>query len=294
MSTRPYVLLSCAVSVDGCLDAPGPDRLILSGTEDLDRVDGERAGADAIMVGAGTIRRDDPRLLIRSPARRAARVARGLPEHPAGVTLTASGNLAPGARFFTAARTGAGSGRAESGTDPAERSGGAGERSGAGESGSAAESGNGSSGPARLVYCASPAAAELRDRLAGLAEVIDAGPGVRLPAVLADLTRRGVQRLLVEGGSRLGGQLLAADLVDELQLAVAPFFVGALAAPRFAPPGRYPHGPARPMTLAGVRQLGQVVLLRYLSGAALAGQAGQRQSGPGRTVLAGEDSPGDS
>jgi 5-amino-6-(5-phosphoribosylamino)uracil reductase len=228
------VLLSCAVSVDGCLDAPGPDRLILSGTEDLDRVDGERAGCDAIMAGAGTIRRDDPQLLIRSPARRAARVARGLPEHPAGVTLTASGDLDPGARFFTAARTG---GR-----------------------GDAVES----SGAVRLVYCASPAAAQLRDRLAGLAEVIDAGPGARLPVVLADLARRGVRRLMVEGGSRLGGQLLAGDLVDELHLAVAPFFVGAPAAPRFAPPGRYPHGPARPMTLAGVRQLGQVVLLRYL------------------------------
>ncbi|MBO0815216.1 MAG: dihydrofolate reductase family protein, partial [Actinobacteria bacterium] len=61
MNDRPYVLLSCAVSVDGCLDAPGPQRLILSGDADLDRVDDERSGCDAIMVGAGTIRRDNPR-----------------------------------------------------------------------------------------------------------------------------------------------------------------------------------------------------------------------------------------
>src|SRR5262249_11112133 len=76
---RPYVLLSSAVSVDGCLDAPGPRRLVLSGEADLDRIDEERARADAIMVGAATIRRDDPRLLIRSPGRRAARAAAGLP-----------------------------------------------------------------------------------------------------------------------------------------------------------------------------------------------------------------------
>ena len=73
MTERPYVLLSCAISVDGCLDAPGGERLVLSGAADLDRVDDERASSDAIMVGAGTIRRDDPRLLIRSPERRAAR-----------------------------------------------------------------------------------------------------------------------------------------------------------------------------------------------------------------------------
>jgi riboflavin-specific deaminase-like protein len=97
----PHVLLSCAMSVDGCLDAPGPSRLVLSGPADLDRVDAERAASDAVMVGAGTIRRDDPRLLVRSPARQAARAALGQPGQPARVTLTASGDLSPGARLFT-------------------------------------------------------------------------------------------------------------------------------------------------------------------------------------------------
>ena len=58
VTERPYVLLSCAMSVDGCLDSAGPGRLVLSGDADLDRVDEERAGSDAIMVGAGTIRRN--------------------------------------------------------------------------------------------------------------------------------------------------------------------------------------------------------------------------------------------
>jgi riboflavin biosynthesis pyrimidine reductase/pyrimidine deaminase RibD-like protein len=98
---RPYVLLSCAVSADGYLDDAAPERLILSGPADLDRVDEVRAGCDAILVGAGTIRRDRPRLLIRDPARRAARVARGLPEQPLRVTLTASGDLDRTAPFFT-------------------------------------------------------------------------------------------------------------------------------------------------------------------------------------------------
>ena len=100
MPSRPYVLLSCAISADGYLDDARPERLILSGPADLDRVDEVRAGCDAILVGAGTIRRDDPRLLIRDPRRRARRAARGLPEHPARVTVTGTGDLDPGARFF--------------------------------------------------------------------------------------------------------------------------------------------------------------------------------------------------
>jgi 5-amino-6-(5-phosphoribosylamino)uracil reductase len=221
---RPYVLLSCAMSIDGCLDAPGPQRLILSGDADLDRVDEERAEADAIMVGAATIRRDNPRLLIRSAARRAARIARDLPEHPARVTLTASGDLDPSARFFAPASAGA------------------------------------------VVYCAAPEAPKLKFRLNELAQVIAVPPPVGLGAILADLSRRGVHRLLVEGGALLGREFLAAGLVDELALAIAPFFVGSAAAPRFAGPAAYPHDPGRPMRLAEVRQLGEVVLLRYLLG----------------------------
>ena len=98
---RPYTLLSCAVSIDGYLDDASPDRLILSGPEDLDEVDALRAAADAILVGAGTIRADNPRLLVRDPARIAAREAAGKPPHPLRVTVTATGELDPVARFFT-------------------------------------------------------------------------------------------------------------------------------------------------------------------------------------------------
>ena len=63
-------------------------------------MDEVRAGCDAILVGAQTVRTDNPRLLIRDPRRSARRAARGLPAHPARVTLTATGDLDPAARFF--------------------------------------------------------------------------------------------------------------------------------------------------------------------------------------------------
>lgn len=96
---RPYVLLSVATSIDGCIDDTGAHTLVLSGAEDRDRVDRVRADCDAILVGAGTIRADNPRLVV-SERRRAERIARGVPEHPHKVTVTASGDLDPGVRFW--------------------------------------------------------------------------------------------------------------------------------------------------------------------------------------------------
>ncbi|MEV8098799.1 dihydrofolate reductase family protein [Kitasatospora sp. NPDC085879] len=100
MPPRPYVLLSAAVSVDGHLDDASPERLLLSNPADFDRVDEVRAGCDALLVGGTTLRRDNPRLLVNSPERRAARVAAGRPAYPLKVTLTASGGLSPGLNFW--------------------------------------------------------------------------------------------------------------------------------------------------------------------------------------------------
>ncbi|MEU2874423.1 dihydrofolate reductase family protein [Streptomyces olivoreticuli] len=97
---RPYVLLSVATSVDGYIDDTSPDRLLLSNAEDFDRVDQVRAESDAILIGAGTIRADNPRLLVNSEQRRADRLARGLPAYPLKVTISGSGDLDADAKFW--------------------------------------------------------------------------------------------------------------------------------------------------------------------------------------------------
>lgn len=94
------MLLSVAVSVDGYIDDRGAERFPLSNAEDFDHVDRLRAESDAILVGAETIRRDNPRLLVNDPGRRAARVAAGRPEYPLKVTVTRSGDLAPDLNFW--------------------------------------------------------------------------------------------------------------------------------------------------------------------------------------------------
>lgn len=95
MPERPYVLLSVAMSIDGYIDDTSPERLLLSNAQDFDRVDQVRAESDAILIGAGTIRADNPRLLVNSEERRARRVAQGLPEYPLKVTVTRGGSLDP-------------------------------------------------------------------------------------------------------------------------------------------------------------------------------------------------------
>jgi 5-amino-6-(5-phosphoribosylamino)uracil reductase len=222
VAERPYVLLSVATSVDGYIDDCSDERLLLSDAAEMDRVDEVRASCDAILVGAGTIRRDNPRLLVRSAARREARLARGLTASPAKVTLTRTGELDPAASFFTAGDA------------------------------------------TRLVYAATEAADSARARLGSVATIIDAGHPVTLDAVLADLAARGIGRLMVEGGMTVHTGFLAAGAADELHLAIAPFFVGDPAAPRFVGGGTFPHGAGHPMELAEARPVGNVVLLRYL------------------------------
>jgi 5-amino-6-(5-phosphoribosylamino)uracil reductase len=81
--------------------------------------------------------------------------------------------------------------------------------------------------------------------------------------IAEDLGARGVRRLMVEGGGQVHTQFLTENLADELQLVVAPFFVGDSRAPRFVSDGRFPWHPGRRARLAAVRQIGDVVLLRY-------------------------------
>jgi len=82
-----------------------------------------------------------------------------------------------------------------------------------------------------------------------------------------DLHARGVRRLMVEGGGAVHTQFLAEDVVDELQLVVAPFFVGAPGARRFVGEAHFPWHPGRRARLAETRQLGPDLYTRGMPNA---------------------------
>jgi 5-amino-6-(5-phosphoribosylamino)uracil reductase len=221
MAERPYTLLSCSVSLDGYLDGASGRRLILSNEADLDRVDEVRAGCDAILVGAATLRNDNPRLLVRSHERIAHRISLGLTPSPTKVTVTEQAKLEPHSAFFCA---------------------------GDGE---------------KLVYCPSGAVSEARETLGHVATIVDGGDALRMRRVSEHLHAHGVRRLMVEGGGTVLTQFLTEGLADELDLVVAPIFVGDSRARRFVDGGRFPWNPDRRAQLIEVRAIGDVALMRY-------------------------------
>ncbi len=82
-----------------------------------------------------------------------------------------------------------------------------------------------------LVFTVTDAPEERRAALAAVAEVVTVGhDGVEPGALLAELHRRGHRTVLVEGGPSFNAQLVAAGLVDEVNLSVSPMLVGGTSA----------------------------------------------------------------
>lgn len=96
------VILSAAISLDGCLDDTTPERLVLSGEEDWREVRALRAGCDAILVGAETLRKDNPALVTKDSDLIVRRRQAGMPDDPLKVVVSSNGDLDPELRFFTA------------------------------------------------------------------------------------------------------------------------------------------------------------------------------------------------
>lgn len=86
----PLVTYKAAVSLDGKVALAGGRPAQLSGPESQRLVHRMRAEADAILIGAGTLRADDPRLTVR--------LCQG--RNPTRVVLTSSGRLPLDAQLF--------------------------------------------------------------------------------------------------------------------------------------------------------------------------------------------------
>ncbi len=114
-------------------------------------------------------------------------------------------------------------------------------------------------GGAVIVTSRAAPPARLTD-LRGRTEVLQHGDdAIDWPAVLHDFAARGWNRVLCEGGPSLHGDLLAADLVDEVCLTIAPV-VAAGDASRIA------HGRSaldRPARLGHAVAVGDVLLTRW-------------------------------
>lgn len=191
---RPYVIAKWAMTLDGKLAAASGDSKWISGEASRRRVHELRDRVDAVLIGVGTALADDPLLTARIPDGR----------HPRRIVLDSALRLPAESQLVRTARE-----------------------------------------VPLTVVCRSPApepkAAALR---AAGAEVLEL-PGVRpgstpargeggtpaWDALLAELGRRRITNLLVEGGPAVLTSLLEAGLADEAQVFVATKIIGGADAP---------------------------------------------------------------
>lgn len=176
LRNRPFFTLKLGLSLDGRIADHAHSSRWITGPQARATVQAMRRAADAVMVGAGTVRHDDPSLWPRPDGKR----------QPWRVVVVRRAPLPLDAQLFTdehAARTIV---AAPKGWQPA---------------------------------CAR------RIRQTGAA-VLEFPPRRLLPALAAELGRLGMLRVLCEGGGILAGELIRADLVDELCVFVSPVLIG--------------------------------------------------------------------
>jgi riboflavin biosynthesis pyrimidine reductase len=111
-----------------------------------------------------------------------------------------------------------------------------------------------------LVLTLESAPVDRRKALSAAGGEVVVLPRLTPDALLAELSARGLNRVLCEGGPVLFGALQAADAVDELCLTLSPVLAaGEAGRIAYGPPGT----PPRAMTLVGALHADDTVLLHY-------------------------------
>jgi len=221
--TRPFVYINMAMTADGKITSAAREYPRFTSDRDRKTMDRLRAEADAIVVGAGTMRADNPRLDVRDPEMQAYRKSLGRPAGLVRVLVTASATIPASSRFFEDEPGGA---RIVATVESAD--------------------------PARIAAIGERAEVWTLGR-----ETVD------LAALLERLAERGVQRVLAEGGGELNWCLVREDLVDEIYVTVAPTLLGGRDAPTLLEGEGFRMGLRRRMRLLDLHREDDEIYCRY-------------------------------
>jgi 2,5-diamino-6-(ribosylamino)-4(3H)-pyrimidinone 5'-phosphate reductase len=221
---RPFVYVNMAMTADGKITSAGRDYPRFTSRYDRDHMDRLRAQADGILVGAGTMRADNPKLWVRDAGMQEYRRSLGKEGGLLKVLVTASADLPRNESFFGDEDDG---GRIVATTESAPEE--------------------------RLALL--PAGVEVW-RLG--AERVD------LPRLLSRLrAERGIERLLVEGGGELNWHFMRQDLVDELHVTLAPVLLGGRDAPTLLEGEGFSMEMQRRLRLLDLHREGDELYCRY-------------------------------
>lgn len=220
---RPFVLINMAMTADGKITSASREYPRFTSGYDRVGMDRLRAGVDAILVGAGTMRADNPALHVRDREMREYRASLGKPAGLSRVLVTRSGSIAPDSRFFS-------------------------------------DEGCGELIVATVEETPPEVFSAVQDRVqvwrCGRGDV-DVG------LLLQRLHEHGVERLLVEGGGELNWHFIEADVLDELYVTIAPTLLGGRDAPTLLEGEGLSMKAQRRLRLAGLHREGDELYCRY-------------------------------
>jgi 2,5-diamino-6-(ribosylamino)-4(3H)-pyrimidinone 5'-phosphate reductase len=218
-----HVYVNMAMTADGKITSARREEPRFTSRLDKKTMDKLRAEADAVLVGAGTLRADDPPLGVRDPEMKAYRASLGKRPALLNVLVTASAAVDPELRFF---RESPGAERIVATVEdaPADR-------------------------VERLAARATVWA-------------IGRGR-VDLAALVHRLSLHGVERLLVEGGGEMNWGFFERDLVDEIFVTLAPTILGGRDAPTLCEGAGFPMADRRRLRLLSHEAIDGEIFCRY-------------------------------
>lgn len=204
---KPYVIVNCAMSLDGKIALPSREQTPISCKEDIERVHRLRNECNAILVGIGTILADDPSLLVKEEYVKKTR-------RPLRIVLDSKLRIPRDAKILKGGET--------------------------------------------MIVTT------IDKKLEGI-DVVRCGNGkVDLKKLMGILSKRGIKKLLVEGGETVIWEFLKARLVDEVMVYIAPIIIGGTASPTMAGgEGAKSMGEIVPLKLIEMERLGEGILLKY-------------------------------
>ena len=216
---RPFVRLKMAMSLDGRTAMGSGESQWITGPQARTQVPRLRARSSAILSGVESIIMDDSRLTLRADQLALDNAAEIVQRQPLRVILDSRLRLPLAAACLR---------------EPGRT----------------------------LIITTDQHSEEKRRKLAAAGAEIQVLPAEGDRIALADMLRwladnEQVNELLVETGATLAGAVLEADLVDELQLFVAPTLLGGEARPLFALPGITQMADQKRLTIKESRTVGQ-------------------------------------
>jgi riboflavin-specific deaminase-like protein len=211
------------MTVDGKITTKNYSPVDFTSREDKTHLLRQRALGDAVLIGHSTLKHDNVRLGLPDPKMREERVARGQALYPLRVILSNEGRIDPGLKIFQAEIS-------------------------------------------PIVIFSTlrmPARHQKALREKATLHLSDANQ-VDLSWMLRQLRHEyGVRTVACEGGATLFRALLKADLVDQLNLTIAPYLFGGANAPTLTGLSKefLPHSVR--CSLTDMRVVGEECFLRY-------------------------------